>query len=283
MLLSNFIVLLSSTAIMGTATPSLPTIVVVPGAWHSPVHYTELLALFEAAGYPTSSSVLPSVDPPNPNITTATTDADFIKDNILAPLLSQGKEIVMVMHSYGGSPGGAAANGLSKVERTAAGKTGGIIGLVFIAALLVQEGTSLLTAVGGTFNPWVEVNTPPGYLTPSTPIEVFYNDVSSAVADWAVKALKIESQTALSTGAPPPGWANPEFDGCRAYVRTALDHCIPPAAQDGMMAASGVIWDVHPFNTSHSPFLSEPGPLSQTIISLAKAWSSLEGCTSTIS
>jgi hypothetical protein len=74
----------------------------------------------------------------------------------------------------------------------------------------------------------------------------------------AVLDLKPVSQAALSTPAGSPGWADPAFNGRRAYMRTDNDQCIPVFAQDGMMAATGVTWDVHPFHTSHSPFLSEP-------------------------
>jgi hypothetical protein len=45
---------------------------------------------------------------------------------------------MLVAHSYGGCPVGAAANGLSKVERAAASKPGGILGLIFIAAFITQ-------------------------------------------------------------------------------------------------------------------------------------------------
>lgn len=47
----------------------------------------------------------------------------------------------------------AAAKGLGKTE----GKPG-IIGLIFIAAFLSREGDSLLSALGGKFDPWVIIN-----------------------------------------------------------------------------------------------------------------------------
>lgn len=74
---------------------------------------------------------------------------------LLAPLLEVGKDIVLVMHSYGGPPGSVAARGQSKTERKSRGLKGGVIGLVFIAALLAPEGASLRDMVGGKFHPWV--------------------------------------------------------------------------------------------------------------------------------
>ena len=137
---------------------SLPTIVLVPGAWHSPIHYKQLTTLFEESGYAVSTSPLPSLNPADPEATTTTSDSTFIAEKLIAPLLEEGKDIVLVMHSYGGSPGSVAARGLSKTERMSQDLQGGIIGLVFIAALLASEGASLLDMVGGKFHPWVQVN-----------------------------------------------------------------------------------------------------------------------------
>ena len=49
----------------------------------------------------------------------------------------------MVCHSYGGIPGGGAAQGLSKSTRVKEGKEGGVLGLICICAIIVPEGKSL--------------------------------------------------------------------------------------------------------------------------------------------
>ncbi len=138
-----------------TVPPKL-AIVLVPGAWHSPSHYTTLLTHLEAAGYATTSSRLPSVGPTDPLTATATQDASFIHDEMLLPLLDSGTDILLVLHSYGGLPGCAAAKGLSKSQRAKEGKKGGIIGLVLIAALVAREGDSLQKMVGGQLHDWVK-------------------------------------------------------------------------------------------------------------------------------
>ena len=83
------------------------------------------------------------------------------------------------------------------------------------------------------------------------------------------------SQVALSTPAGPAGWADPGFKDRLAYIRAGKDQCIPAFAQDGMMLATGVAWDVHEFETGHSPFLSQPEQLSKTITALAEKWASV--------
>jgi len=114
----------------------------------------------------------------------------------------------------------------------------------------------------------------PGYAFPKIIKDIFYNDVPDEIANVAIGEVKKMSMTALSTGASAPGWANLGYQGRLAYVRTALDNCIPASAQDSMMEKSGVTWDVHAFDASHSPFLSQPQALAQTIVSLAESWSS---------
>lgn len=132
-----------------------PTIAVVPGAWHAPAHFQEFTDLLEKAGYPTKTLQLPSSGSSNPNDHTAETDAKAIREQLLLPLLDGNNDVVLVLHSFAGSPGSVAAKGLSKKDRTSGG---GIIGLVYIAAFLAAEGVSLLSAFGGQFEPWVQVD-----------------------------------------------------------------------------------------------------------------------------
>lgn len=137
------------------------TFVLVPGAWHSPVQDTFLISHLKSADFLIVAKRLPSLNSNNPKAVSVTTDATFIRDQILISLLDQGKDVVLVMHSYSGSPGAAAAKGLSKAERIDAIQSGGIIGLVFVAALLAPKGVSLKQAVGGKFNDWVVVDVCP--------------------------------------------------------------------------------------------------------------------------
>jgi pimeloyl-ACP methyl ester carboxylesterase len=138
---------------------SNPTIVLVPGAWHQPAHYSVLIRLLEGAGYKVVTEKLPGVDSSTPTQESTANDAAFIKKQLLDPLVDEGIDILLLMHSYGGCPGAAAAKGYSKKERTAAGKKGGIIGLVFMVAFLANEGDSLLSKLPNQeYDPWVVWN-----------------------------------------------------------------------------------------------------------------------------
>jgi hypothetical protein len=73
------------------------TIVVVPGACHSPIRYRDLTISLIDAGYPTVSGTLPSLNPPVPNLQTVSHDAGLTRNNLLGPLLSEGKDVVLVI------------------------------------------------------------------------------------------------------------------------------------------------------------------------------------------
>jgi len=138
---------------------SNPTIVLVPGAWHQPAHYGTLIGLLESASYKVVTEKLPSVGSPTPTQQLVPNDAAFIEKQLLGPLIDQGNDILLLMHSYGGCPGADAAKGYSKKERTAAGKKGGIIGLVFMAAFVANEGDSLKSKLPNQeYDSWVVWN-----------------------------------------------------------------------------------------------------------------------------
>lgn len=124
-----------------------PTIVIIPGAFHIPAHLSSLCAQLETAGYATASMKLPSVDPSTPAaaaVGTPSNDALFIREKLLLPLIEEeGKDVVLLMHSYGGSPGNGSAVGLSKEARERDGKKGGVVGLVFVSAYVAKEGPNI--------------------------------------------------------------------------------------------------------------------------------------------
>lgn len=131
------------------ASPAHPTIAIIPGAFHSPSHFSSLCAQLEKAGYATASVQLPSIDPPTraaAAVGTPSNDALFIREKLLLPLIEEeGKDVVLVMHSYGGIPGNGSAVGLSKKEREREEKKkkGGVVGLVLVSAYAAREGQTV--------------------------------------------------------------------------------------------------------------------------------------------
>lgn len=89
-------------------------------------------------------------------VTSHQEDTAAIRKALESLILSRGKTVVLVMHSYGGLVGTNAVVGLELSARVAKGERGGVAHCLFIAAFLVPKGNSLL----GMFPK------PPPYLQP---------------------------------------------------------------------------------------------------------------------
>ncbi len=109
---------------------SRPVFVCVPGASHSHHIYEPLRAALAYHGYTAYPLALPSVGG-NPPTYDFTEDVRAIR-NLCAELADSGQEVILVMHAYGGLPGGEALWGLGRAERAQRGLRGGVIRLVFI-------------------------------------------------------------------------------------------------------------------------------------------------------
>ena len=79
-----------------------PTVVVVPGCWHTPAHFTDLKSCLEQLGHDTVLCQLPSVGAEDAHKQDVAADAAYLRQQVLLPLLEAGKEIVLLLHSYGG-------------------------------------------------------------------------------------------------------------------------------------------------------------------------------------
>ena len=132
---------------------SKPAIVLVTGAFHLASCMDLFSAELKQAGYSTHSIGLTTVNHADHTIKD---DVQAIITNMLTPLVEdEGEDIVLFLHSYAGFSGSAAIAGFSKQERSAKGQKGGIIGLIYLCALLPKEGDSQQSLVGGTFPEWM--------------------------------------------------------------------------------------------------------------------------------
>ena len=135
-----------------------PSFLVVPGGWHQPEAYEKLVKSLNKAGYSAKVTSLPSCDTQDPQNATCTADAKAVRKEILRSIDDGENDLVVVCHSYGGVPGGGAAYGLSKTARAKEKKKGGVVGLIYVAGLVVSENTSLLETMGGQHAPYVDEN-----------------------------------------------------------------------------------------------------------------------------
>lgn len=131
-----------------------PTIVFVHGAWHNPSCWDATRKELEKHSYSSVAPSLPSVGR-SPSVTSHHEDTAVVRKELERLVVSEGKEVVLVMHSYGGIAGSEAVNGLEKAGRK---EKGGVISALFIAAFLVPKGNSLLGMFDNQLPPYLFLN-----------------------------------------------------------------------------------------------------------------------------
>lgn len=234
-----------------------PAIVFVPGAWHSPSCFGQVMDRLQAAGYETKGAALALVGAPEP-LKDLQPDIRSIRATV-QPLVDQGKDVLIVMHSYGGIPGGEAVQGLDKVTRQKEGRQGGVSHLYYCCAFALPEGVSLSDALHGKPLPWFDVSADERTVKPKTPVDIFYKDVPDP--EPHVAALKPQSYGMFKCKVTYPAWKHVPS----TYLYCEKDMAIPVDAQHGMVESSGVEFRTETLDASHSPFLSMPDEVASSI------------------
>lgn len=267
-------------------TDKRPFIVIIPGASQNPAHYGYLSHLLLQAGYPVLTALLPTLAATGP--VTIDDDASYIRDRMLLPVLDyEERDVVLLMHSYGSVPGSASAHGLGPSSRLAQGKKTAVLGQIFFATMLVRggDGKTTVDVFGGAYPSHIEpdvssahpspvhhLRTPPiQYVHPHLvtqhernllhaplPLRIptIYPDVPSALAESAASSVIPQGMHAFHTPIPKTSWANEEYKGRVACIRTTKDQAIPIEAQQEMLEESGVEWIVRDVESGHSPQMS---------------------------
>ncbi|TVY84177.1 hypothetical protein LSUE1_G000950 [Lachnellula suecica] len=170
---------------------SKPIFVCVPDASHSPQVYEPLKAALSSHGYTAIPLALPSVGG-NPPTYDFSEDVMVVR-SLVSQIVDSGAEVIVVMHAYGGIPGGEALHGLGRKEREQRGLRGGVVRLVFIMSLMAKEGFqgSPRGDVSALF-PYMRPDLQRGITTikPKDAASTFYNDMPAREAEyWASQIL----------------------------------------------------------------------------------------------
>jgi pimeloyl-ACP methyl ester carboxylesterase len=114
-----------------------PTLVFVPGYWHTPEYFTPLSTILQSVDYATVLIDLPSAGahPGHPDFSQ---DVATIRSTV-QNLTESGKDVVVVMHSGGSISGSEALSGISG--------TGKVIRVVYIGILLPKAGKTMFDTV----------------------------------------------------------------------------------------------------------------------------------------
>lgn len=125
---------------------SKPSILIVPGSFTPGHAYNNLVEKVAAKGYDIRALQMPSVRletelPTARKPPSMYEDAAFIASQATA-LADEGKDVVILSHSYGGVPTTECVKGLAKDARQKLGKQGGIVRLAYMTSLVPAPGSS---------------------------------------------------------------------------------------------------------------------------------------------
>jgi pimeloyl-ACP methyl ester carboxylesterase len=224
----------------------LPNIVLVHGAWADGSSWSGVVQQLQAAAYHVTAVQLP--------LSSLADDVAAVR-RVLA--LQTGPTIV-VGHSYGGVVIGEL--GLDAPN---------VVGLVYIAAFAVNEGSSVQDLLANGAPPSLESLRPDaeGYLwfDPAGFVEFFAPDIDPVEAQVLAAVQKPVNSVNFGTPAGAQAWASlPTW-----YLVASDDQIIPPDAQRAMAEHIGAT--VVEVASSHVPFLSHTDEVVDLIETAAMA------------
>ena len=278
----------------------LPTLIFVPGAWHRPTCYDKIAKLLqERSKLKCVAVALPSTTG-NP-AATFKDDLDAARE-VISRETNDGRDVVVIAHSYGGMVGNSAIKGFARpppnvannkssaspLLEASATSTGGhtgnqsqtrttgghVIGLILIASGFTLTGLSFMDPFFGRPPPAWRVNKETGFADIVTPPrELFYHDLPAEEADYWVSQLVPQSLKALFEGGEYSyaGW----MDVPAWYIGTVEDRGLPVMAQRlsvGMAREMGASVEHRELQTSHSPFLSRPEETAGIVLEAVAAF-----------
>lgn len=239
-----------------------PTFVLVPGAWHRAEAWIKVTAGVKAKGYKCVSVTLPS--------TSGDAAAGFGDDvkavqEVIRAQTTQRRNVVVVVHSYGGHVGSSAIKGFAREHHNGspppdASSSGHVIGLAMMATGFSVTGKTFLEMAGGSPPPFWIADTKQGFATLVVDVrDLFYHDLPKEEGSlWvgkltkqSLKSLAEEGEYAYAGWKDVPCW----------YLVTLEDHALPAQAQKffvKMAREDGADVTLREVNSSHSPMLSQP-------------------------
>jgi len=235
-----------------------PIFVIVPGAWHLPQSFEAVIKILNSEDYETKGVTL--VSGSDSSIQSFDPDVREV-EKVVEEVLEDGRDVILVMHSYGGVVGSEATKKfLDKAAASSSGTTR-IVGMVWVTAFVLPAGTSVMDALGGKDLPWfmVDGNT----VNPRDPKNVFYNDMNANEAEKFAQKLTPHAYRTFSSKVSFEPWSHPDVS--TTYILCENDNAIPIMAQEGMIAGAQAkhgqaFHVVERMSASHTPFASTSQP-----------------------
>ncbi|OGM49628.1 hypothetical protein ABOM_001896 [Aspergillus bombycis] len=249
---------------------SKPSIIIVPGSFSLPEFYDAVVDGVASKGYEIKAIRLRSTEELQPPATMYD-DAAAIAQEV-ATLVEQGKEVILVAHSYGGVPASESIKGLAKTEGS--GKIGGVVKLAYLTALVPQLGASATDVLADSpAENRVELKVDEdGYMSfvdAAAAAALSYSDLPAVEGEAWMERYARHSAVSFTNPLTYAGYK----DVSVAYLLCEDDKVIPPQVQQKEIEIiekeTGREVDVTAIQTGHIPIASAPEKVVDWIASLA--------------
>ena len=238
-------------------TSEKPVIVIVPGAWHDPSCFDAVSRRLRAEGYEVAGVNLASNNSASKPLPNFEADVDIIRATVKAAI-TKGKDVMLVMHSYGSIPSGDAIKGFTKQDTRGAG----VVHLFYCTAFVLPENVSVHDVLpGGKPFDWFLISDDEMVVNPAVPTERFYHDLDSKAAEVAARDIRPFSNRCFASKSTYAAWKHVPS----TYLFCEKDRAVPIEVQKYMVQTSGVEWKTETLNSSHTPFLSMPEETAKAI------------------
>lgn len=223
-------------------------IVLIPGSFTPPEFYTKVSRQLITDGFEhVHQCQLLSACPKNDQKTPppkVEDDALYIRE-VISACLTQGKDIVLVMNSYGGLPGTEAIKELPSRSSLAAEKVtdvrkGAVVGMIYLSSFLPFSGDSLRGMMGDRLFEPLKSGTPGGYMDlPGESGPGIFSDLvaegkEDEVQYW-FQRMVTHSSDSFDGKVTHDLWKEGAFDGKVMYIVGENDMVVPPDLADEMI------------------------------------------------
>lgn len=212
-----------------------PTLIFIPGAWHTAAVWDKVTQLLEAQGHNCIALNLPSCSS-DPSATFKD-DIQAVHAAIISEITVKNHNVVLVAWSYSGHVANSAIKNLTSTPQTTNGNNNAskdsparILGLALIASGFTATGVSFLEATGGIPPPFITLNRTTGFADLSAdPKALFYHDLSlpearhweSRLTNMSLRSLTEGGEHAYAGWKDVPVW----------FLVTAGDRALPAGVQ----------------------------------------------------
>ncbi|KAH8705739.1 Alpha/Beta hydrolase protein [Talaromyces proteolyticus] len=258
---------------------SKPSIIFIPGSYTLLSDYQPLFDAVSKEGYEINGIHPPTVgsgrrqgrDGLAPSMYD---DAEAIAEEA-EKLANQGKDVILMGHSYAGVPMSQSVKGLGKEQRKALGKPGGIVRLAYIACLVPAIGNSaesLLSRFPEPKRPRLSIDQNGWMLLedPAATASIICQELPSKEGEAIIRGFAKHSAQSFGNELTYAGYKHVPA----SYLLCEEDLAGPPDFQRHMIAvveeASGRKVDVTSIKAGHCPHLTAEKETIKWILSVAE-------------